>query len=127
MDEKPFETLNVIPLVDVMLVLLTMVLTTANFIATGRIPVSLPHATQSQVEKQKDKTIELTADGSIYLDGKVATKEELPGRLAGLAPETAFLIRADKAITFQTFIDVADVLKKSNFTRVSVQTKAGGK
>jgi biopolymer transport protein ExbD len=56
MDEKPFETLNVIPLVDVMLAPLTMVLTTANFIATGRIPVSLPQATQAKVEKQKDKT-----------------------------------------------------------------------
>ncbi|WP_159731482.1 biopolymer transporter ExbD [Methylosinus sp. Ce-a6] len=127
MDEKPFETLNVIPLVDVMLVLLTMVLTTANFIATGRIPVSLPHATQAKVEKQRDKTIEITADGSIYFDGQASTKEELSTRLMGLPPETPFLIRADRAIAFQSFIDVADILKRSNFTKVAVQTKAGGK
>ena len=44
MDEKPFESINVIPFVDIMLVLLTMVLTTATFISTGRIPVSLPQA-----------------------------------------------------------------------------------
>lgn len=44
MDDKPFESLNVIPFVDIMLVLLTMVLTTASFIAVGRIPLSLPHA-----------------------------------------------------------------------------------
>lgn len=127
MDEKPFETLNVIPLVDVMLVLLTMVLTTANFIATGRIPVSLPNATQAKVEKQKDKMIELAVDGSIYFNGQAATKEELAHRLAGLPPETAFLIRADRAIAFQSFIDVADILKKLHFTKVAVQTKAGGK
>jgi biopolymer transport protein ExbD len=40
MDEEPFQTLNVIPFVDIMLVLLTIVLTTASFIATGRIPIA---------------------------------------------------------------------------------------
>ena len=39
MDEKEFDYLNVIPLVDVMLVLLTIVLTTSTFIATGGIQV----------------------------------------------------------------------------------------
>lgn len=44
MDEKEFDYLNVIPLVDVMLVLLTIVLTTSTFIATGGIKVELPKA-----------------------------------------------------------------------------------
>lgn len=127
MDEKPFETLNVVPLVDVMLVLLTMVLTTANFIATGRIPVALPQATQTQIEKQKNKTIELSADGAIYYDGKATSKDDLQGQLAGLPPETSFLVRADRAIPFQIFIDVADVLKKLNFTKVAIQTKTVAK
>jgi biopolymer transport protein ExbD len=37
MDEKGFESINVIPLVDVMLVLLTIVLTTSTFIAMGAL------------------------------------------------------------------------------------------
>ena len=37
MEEKEFDYMNVIPLVDVMLVLLTIVLTTSTFIATGVI------------------------------------------------------------------------------------------
>ncbi|MFG1375241.1 biopolymer transporter ExbD, partial [Xanthobacter oligotrophicus] len=67
MDEKPFETMNVIPFVDIMLVLLTMVLTTASFIAVGRIPVSLPQAAPMKVEQQKDAMIEITADGTLHL------------------------------------------------------------
>ena len=47
MDEKEFDYLNVIPLVDVMLVLLTIVLTTATFVVTGRIPVDLAQAAQA--------------------------------------------------------------------------------
>jgi biopolymer transport protein ExbD len=124
MDERPFETINVIPFVDIMLVLLTMVLTTANFIATGRIPVSLPQASRSQVEKHQDKTIELAASGDIYFDGQPISKEELESRAGALPPDTSFLIRADRDLAFQRFIDVADVLKRLNFTRVAVQTQS---
>jgi biopolymer transport protein ExbD len=128
MDEKPFETLNVIPFVDIMLVLLTMVLTTANFIATGRIPVSLPQASRSQVEKHQDKTIELTADGRIHFDDAFVSLDELSGQTGALPPDTSFLIRADRTIAFQQFIDIADLLRRQNFTKVAVQTRVvGGK
>lgn len=127
MDEKPFESINVVPFIDVMLVLLTMVLTTASFIATGRIPVSLPQATSAQTEKRKDKTIDLLADGSIRLDGRLVSKEELASSLGGAPPDTALLVRADRAIVFQTFVDVADLLKRMNFTKVALQTRAPAK
>ena len=123
MDEKPFETLNVIPFVDIMLVLLTMVLTTANFIATGRIPVSLPQASRSQVEKHQDKTIALTADGKIYFEDAALSMGELEDRTKTLPAETSFLIRADRTIAFQQFIDVADLLKRQNFSKVAIQTR----
>ncbi|MCG5237942.1 ExbD/TolR family protein [Xanthobacter oligotrophicus] len=123
MDEKPFETMNVIPFVDIMLVLLTMVLTTASFIAVGRIPVSLPQAAPMKVEQQKDAMIEITADGTLHLDGVALSVEELKGRLGAMPKDTSILIRADKAVVFQSFVDVADVLKTLAFTKVGVQTK----
>jgi biopolymer transport protein ExbD len=121
MDERPFETLNVIPFVDIMLVLLVIVLTTANFIATGRIPVSLPQASRGQIEKHQDKTIELAVNGDIYFDGAPISKEELESRLSALPSDTSFLIRADRNLAFQRFIDVADVLKRLNFSKVAIQ------
>jgi biopolymer transport protein ExbD len=124
MNERPFETINVIPFIDIMLVLLTMVLTTANFIVTGRIPVSLPQASPTKVEKHQDKTIELPADGTIYLDGVPVLPGDLESRVNTLPRDTSFLIRADRNLVFQKFIDVADVLKRLNFTRVAVQTRS---
>ena len=41
---KKFDSINVIPFIDIMLVLLVMVLTTATFIKQGVIPVNLPEA-----------------------------------------------------------------------------------
>jgi biopolymer transport protein ExbD len=122
-DEKPFESLNVIPFVDIMLVLLTMVLTTANFIVTGRIPIALPQASHTHVEKQKDKTIELAANGDLYFEGALLSDAELESRLSALPSESTFLIRADRAIAFQRFIDVANTLKRLNFTKVAVETQ----
>jgi biopolymer transport protein ExbD len=127
MDERPFETLNVLPFVDIMLVLLTIVLTTANFIATGRIPVSLPQASRSQIEQHQDKTIDLTASGDIYFQGVRISKGELETWLGTLPHDTSILIRADRTLAFQKFIDVADILKRLNFTAVAVQTQSVSK
>ena len=111
-----------IPFVDIMLVLLTMVLTTASFIATGRIPVSLPQASRSQVEKHQDKTIDLTVNGDILFDGQAVTTQALEEMAGPLPKDTSFLIRADRNLAFQRFVDVVDILKRLNFSRVAIQT-----
>lgn len=123
MDDDGFEKLNVVPFIDVMLVLLVMVLTTATFVASGKIPVSLPQASPTQVDKKPDKTIELGRDGTIAFDGVHTTLEAMKDGLAVLPPETTFLIRADKDLPLQGFIDVADLLKRAKFTHVAIQTR----
>ena len=115
--------INVTPFVDIMLVLLTVVLTTANFIATGRIPVSLPQTTHAETGHQKNKTIELAVGGAIYFDGDQVTKDTLVEQARGLPLETPLLIRAARAIRFQNFVDVTDVLKQLKFIKVAVQTQ----
>ena len=123
MDEKPFESMNVIPFVDIMLVLLTIVLTTSSFIATGRIPVHLPQASKNLAEADKVVTLELTQKGDIYFEAKAVTPDELRAALSPLKHDTSFLVRADRDISLQHFIDMADILKQMGFTRVAVQTK----
>ncbi len=124
MDEKPFETMNVIPFVDIMLVLLTIVLTTSSFIAAGRIPVNLPQASKSVTDADKAAIIELSAAGDMYLNNRAVTLESLKTLLVPIGRETGFVIRADKEISLQRFIDVADVLKQLGFKKVAVQTKS---
>ena len=123
MDEKPFDTLNVIPFVDIMLVLLTIVLTTSSFIASGRIPIKVPQASQSVSEADKAMVIEMGLGGEIYLNNKAVTMTSLHDNLAPIGRETNFIIRADSNIPLQRFIDVADVLNQMSFHRVAVQTK----
>ena len=125
MDERPFESMNVIPFVDIMLVLLTIVLTTSSFIAAGRIPVNLPRASRSVTEASKSVIIELTVAGTTYFNGNAVTLESLKALLQPMGRDTGFVIRADKDITLQRFIDVSDMLRQLSFTKVAVQTKSG--
>ena len=123
MDEKPFETMNVIPFVDIMLVLLTIVLTTSSFIASGRLTVNLPQATQNAAEHNEDHRIELGLGGVIVFDSKLVSLDELADKLRMLKPDAMFVIRADREIPLQLFVDVADLLTQNNFTKITIQTE----
>ncbi len=123
MDEKEFNYMNVIPLVDVMLVLLTIVLTTSTFIATGGIPVQLPAASRSQAAALKSQSVEIDRQGAVYLNGKIVSLKELGAELRPLERSMPVLIRADRSVGLQSFVDVLDVVRNLGFQKVSLQTQ----
>ena len=124
MDEKSFDYLNVIPLVDVMLVLLTIVLTTSTFIATGGIQVDLPKAsTANQPAQLHPKTVVIDRDGRIWLDGTMVSLDELSKALKDADRETPVLVRADKSLALQGFVDVFAAIKQLGFNQLSLQTE----
>ena len=123
MDEKEFGQLNVIPLVDVMLVLLAIVLTTSTFIAKGLIPVNLPTASRSRTEALPRLTLELDRTGTLFMGGQALTSAALAQRLETAQRATPVLIRADRDLRLQAFIDLLDLVKGLGFSQVSVQTE----
>jgi biopolymer transport protein ExbD len=126
MEEKEFDYINVIPLVDVMLVLLTIVLTTSTFIASGMINVSLPKASAEHKEILKNQTISIHKDGTVYFNASPMTLDELREKVHRLNRETPMVIRADRDIRLQVFVDVLDIINNLGFRRVAIQTEKGG-
>lgn len=124
MEEKEFDYINVIPFVDIMLVLLTIVLTTSTFIAAGVIPVELPRASKNQAEMLKAQTIEIDKNGNIYLNSKPTSLVSLSDLIKPLDKDMPILIRADRDIALQVFVDVLDIVKSLGFKKVSLQTEA---
>jgi biopolymer transport protein ExbD len=123
-EDKEFDYINVIPLVDVMLVLFTIVLTTSTFIATGMISISLPKASQARNEAIiKQQTITIDKSGIIYFNTSPVLLEDLGTALHKLDRETPILVRADSYIRLQAFIDVLDLLNSHGFQKVAVQTE----
>jgi len=123
MEDKEFNYINVIPFVDIMLVLLTIVLTTSTFIATGAITVSLPKASAAHGETVKRQTISIDRNGEIYFNTARITLSGLGTAMRGLDRETPLIIRADCHIRLQTFIDVLDLLNARGFRKVAIQTE----
>ncbi len=123
MDEKEFHLINIIPFVDIMLVLLTIVLTTSTFIARGAIPMELPRASRHDNEVLRNQTIEISSQGRLFFNGAEATLESLPRKIEKVGRETPMLIRADREIALQIFVDVMDTVKNMGFRRVSLQTE----
>jgi biopolymer transport protein ExbD len=124
MDNNGFDTINVIPLVDVMLVLLTIVLTTTTFIAVGAIPVELPRAENSSNEILKTITIEIDETGSIYFNQLPSSIFQLKESLTQLERSQPILIRADRDIALQIFVNVMDIVKGLGFNKVRLQTES---
>lgn len=122
-EETGFDYINVIPLVDVMLVLLTIVLTTSTFIAKGSIPMELPKASKSSAGTLKTQIIEIDRQGKLYLNSAPISLGGLEGSIKAIDREAPVLIRADKGIALQIFVDVLDVLKNLEFKKISLQTE----
>lgn len=123
MEEKEFDYINIVPLVDVMLVLLTIVLMTSTFIAMGGIPLDLPRASKAYRETSKIQSIEIDKNGGIYWNAKPLLLNELRAALDSADRQVPVLIRADRNIPLQTFVNVLEIVKGLNFSKVSLQTE----
>jgi biopolymer transport protein ExbD len=121
---KRFDQINVIPFIDIMLVLLVMVLTTATFIKQGIIPVDLPKAQQEEKEKELEElTIYITKEGKLFVDKEEVASGDLKSRLASLSKEQTVVLRSDKEATFQQFVTVMDILKELKHEQLYIVTK----
>ena len=122
---KRFDQINMIPFIDIMLVLLAIVLTTATFISQGVIDIDLPEAESSETMQVEEKTLEIAinAENKVFLDGEASTQEILTVRLESLKKETPILLRVDKEVAFKHFVGVIDLLKKNKLEKLTIITK----
>jgi biopolymer transport protein ExbD len=123
---KKFDSINVVPFIDVMLVLLTIVLTMATFVAQGLIPVDLPKGSTKQESKLKSVEIVIKNDGKIYYQNEEVTKETIRIKLQSITKNDQVIVKSDKNSTFQLFVDVIDALKERDIEKISIVTKADG-
>ncbi|MGE4319229.1 MAG: ExbD/TolR family protein [Deferribacterales bacterium] len=123
MKDKSFDSINVVPFIDIMLVLLTIVLATATFIAKGSIPISLPQASNTE-SAQQGITIDVSEDGRFFYDGKSYSLQGLAETLLKYKKDSSIVLRADRNAIIQNFVDIMNMLKNAGFTNVHLETEA---
>lgn len=120
------EGINVTPLVDIMLVLLVIFMVTAKLVDSPALPLDLPQAAQSE-QVQTVLAISITANGQLWVDGRV-TREDALGGFAREALardlELRAVIQADGSVPHRLVINVLDRLKEAGLTRVAFGTVA---
>lgn len=119
--DRELNQINVIPLVDVMLVLLVIVLTTATFITTGQIPVDLAKAKEAGDHKDVPLVITLTADGRLYVNDQPVPGDGLKGALIPHSRDSPVVVRADRVTLLERFVGVVDEVRSLGFQQVSLE------
>lgn len=126
---KKFDEINIIPFIDIMLVLLAIVLITASFISQGKIQVNVPKASQTVAFKSDDlaKLLTVNAEGKIFFNDKPIERAELEKEIAGWDKDQKVTLKVDAESSFQNFVSITDLMAKNNIRNVAIVTvKAKG-
>ncbi len=121
--------INVVPYIDVMLVLLVIFMVTTPMMTTGS--VDLPTSGTAPQKPDKYLKVEVDRDGALTLynvDGKptkLSGVKELKSTLPALREENqnvAVLVSGDKDTAYRNVIEVLDEVKKLHFDKVGLET-----
>ncbi|QOG12772.1 biopolymer transporter ExbD [Arcobacter sp. FWKO B] len=120
---KKTEGMNVIPFIDVLLVLLAIVFVISNFIALGKIEINLPQASNIQEIDDIKHNIVISQDRQYYINDKEISKEELELKIKAFTKDDLVTISSDKHSLYEDFIFVIDLLKQYSIDKVSMVVK----
>lgn len=124
-DDAAVDSINVTPLVDVLMVVLVMFILTATAQVSG-IQIQLPKASASvSLSQPKTKAISVNDAGQVFLDAYPVTLAELEERLRSekaRSPDFPIIVRGDAAVQYQKVVEVLDLLRRLELAQVGLVT-----
>lgn len=116
--------INVIPLIDVLLVLLIFFMASASFVASGGIDVRLPQAgSESTIAQEAKLSVNVTADGRIVVDGRELSSSELVAKFresVAQGPHPRLIVRADTKAEHGVVVRVLDDAKLAGIDDIAI-------
>ena len=132
---RTISEINMVPFIDVMLVLLIIFMVTAPLITpsmialprVGKAPGQPPKPIQVQIDK--DEKIQITASGGKPVSIDMADVGNTVKRLQPAVPQgeqaSPVVISADKSIKYETVVKVMDALQRAGVQRVGLSVQTG--
>ena len=125
--KKLMSEINVVPYIDVMLVLLVIFMITAPLLSQG-VKVDLPRAAAQPVDSQDRETLVVTVDrdGRYFLDDRRISSEELGRKVAAILrarPQTPVLIRGDRQSNYGEVVKAMSLLQSAGAPSVGLLTE----
>ena len=123
--QAPMSEINVVPLVDVMLVLLIIFIIPAPLL-THSVKIDLPKAESNpNITQPEHVELAIREDGSLFWNGEPVALEQLAPRFAAKvaqAPNTELHIRADKLAHYEHVARLMSIAAKSGLTKIGFIT-----
>ena len=124
-EDGAVDTINITPLVDVLMVVLVMFILTATAQVSG-IQIKLPKASAAvSLSQPKTKAISVNDGGQVFLDAYPVTLAELEDRLRSekaLNPDFPVIVRGDATVQYQKVVEVLDLLRRLELAQVGLVT-----
>ena len=122
--------MNLVPLIDVLLVIIIFLVVSATFSRTSELQINLPTAeANSPQDKPLVVTVEVDATGRYMVNGRAIEGADVAGivsaltKAAGEGKEPTIVINADAKTTHQSVINVMEAARQANYTHITFATQ----
>src|SRR5687767_425109 len=124
-DDEPITSINIIPLVDIVLVVLIIFMVTASYIVTPAIEVELPKAATGEPKANTILSLVITREGDLYLNNK---QIDLPTLRAYIREnkqerELEAVIAADASVPHGRVVELIDTVKEEGVVKFAINTE----
>lgn len=116
--------INVIPLVDVVLVLLVIFMVTAPMLYRG-MDVNLPRSATNTITPEERVVVTVERDRRVYVGQERVSLAQLPQKMDAArrkTPDVAVFLRADRDVPYGTVVQVMDSIKKAGIVKLGMVT-----
>lgn len=120
--------INVVPLVDVVLVLLIIFMVTAPLMYRG-IDIDLPRSSVNTITPEERVVLTVARDRAVYLNKERVARVMLDETLTKLArsqPDVTLYLRADRDVPYGAVVEVMDAVKRAGIERLGMVTQPAG-
>ncbi|HEY4485317.1 MAG TPA: biopolymer transporter ExbD [Nitrospiria bacterium] len=117
--------INVVPLVDVVLVLLVIFMITAPLLYRG-MDIELPRSETNTMAPEERSVLTVTRDRKVFLDKDAVSLERLVPALEtlkGRKPNISVYLRADREVPYGVVVTVMDAVKRAGIDRLGMVTE----
>lgn len=123
--------MNLVPLIDVLLVIIIFLIVSATFSETNELEINLPTA-EANIAQDKPLSIEVgvdaqgqyTVNGHVLVDATVAAISEALKTAVNGGKEPTIIINADAKTTHQSVVDVMEASRAAGYTHITFATQS---
>ncbi|MEK7797198.1 MAG: biopolymer transporter ExbD [Nitrospirota bacterium] len=116
--------INIVPMVDVVLVLLVIFMVTAPMLYRG-MDINLPRSSSNTIKPEERVVLTVERDRRVYVDKDLIPLAQLPQKMDALRrknPDVSVFLRADQDVPYGTVVQVMDSIKKAGIVKLGMVT-----